>query len=94
MASKGQKFNKYDLEFKYQVLEEYKKGYSSQYLAKKYNVPANTIKTWKRIQNNRGALGVAKKGRPSNKKQKDFKERYEILKKYQDFLAKQEQKKR
>lgn len=94
MASKGQKFNKYTLEFKKQVLSEYKAGYSAAYLGKKYNIPQGTIETWSQIKNRYGALDKAKKGRPRGTKTKDYKERYEILKKFQDFLVKQEQKRK
>ena len=35
MASKGQKFKKYDLDFKYKVVEEKLKGKSYSYLSEK-----------------------------------------------------------
>jgi transposase len=76
------------------VLKEYTQGHSSNYLSEKYQVPKNTIKTWKRIVEKQGGLNIAKKGRPRDLKGKDYKERYEILKKFQDFLVKQEQKKK
>jgi len=94
MAKQGQQFKKYDLDFKKKVLQEYLKGYSSPYLAKKYNIPQKTIESWKKIQSKHGDLDVAKKGKPVGEKAQDYRERYEILKKYQDFLIKQEQKKR
>jgi transposase-like protein len=94
MASKGQKYREYDLEFKNKVLQEHKKGQSASYLAKKYDIPKNTIFTWARIERIQGALGIKKLGRPKGTKTKDYKERYEILKKFQDFLVKQEQKKK
>lgn len=91
MASKGQKFNKYDLDFKLKVLAEYKSGISSGYLAKKYSIPAKTIRTWSDIKKKYGGLGVMKRGRPNGARLKDYKERYEILKKFQDFLVNKEQ---
>lgn len=94
MASKGQRFKRYDLEFKLKVLKEYKEGISSGYLAQKYKVPEGTIKTWGQISKRYGTLGVSIKGRPTGKMDKDFKERYKILKKFQDFLVIQEQKKK
>ena len=48
MASKGQKFNKYSEEFICKILEELKIGKSSLQLAEEYNIPAKTIRTWKR----------------------------------------------
>jgi transposase len=94
MASKGQKFKKYELDFKLQVLKEYKEGYSEGYLTRKYLVPIGTIKTWSQISNKYGSLDQAKKGRPIGTKLKDYKERYEILKKFQDFLVTKGQKKK
>lgn len=94
MANKGQKFQKYDLDFKLKVLSEYGKGVSSRYLMDTYGVPIGTIKTWKTIYERYGFLDVAEKGRPVSSKARDYKERYEILKKFQDFLVKKEQKKR
>jgi hypothetical protein len=52
------------------------------------------VSTWKTIEAKYGGLGIAKKGRPLEEQDKDYKERYEILKKFQDFLAKQGQKKK
>jgi hypothetical protein len=76
------------------VLKQYKEGKSSFLLARKYNIPRKTIESWKVIEERDGALDVKTKGRQKGTKLKDYKERYEILKKYQDFLVKQEQKKR
>ncbi len=94
MAKKGQKFRVYDLEFKNKVLKEYQEGASAGYLSQKYDIPTGTIFTWTTIIKKRGALGIVKKGRPTIIQEKDYKERYEILKKYQDFLVTQEPKKR
>lgn len=94
MASKGQKFKKYDLDIKLRVLQEYKEGYSDSYLSRKYSVPIGTIKTWSQIANKYGSLDQVKKGRPKGTKLKDYKERYEILKKFQGFLVKKGQEKR
>ena len=86
MASKGQKFKKYSPELKEQILKEYKDGFSSRYLGKKYSISYQTIDTWLyRVRHN---LIGNKKGRPKTNKLtlEDYKERYEILKKYQAFL--------
>jgi transposase len=45
-----------------------------------------TIETWVRIFKRDGTLDLKKKGRPVEKEDANYKERYEILKKYQDFL--------
>ncbi|MGE4321171.1 MAG: hypothetical protein AB7E61_06965 [Acholeplasmataceae bacterium] len=45
MASKGQKFKRYDLEFKLKVLSEYRSGKTESYLSKTYEVPTGTIRT-------------------------------------------------
>ena len=89
MASKGQKFRKYSKELKEMVLKEYHEGYSSPYLSKKYGIPRGTIDTWEQ-QFRHPKLG--KRGRPKNK-DIDYKERYEILKKYQAFLKAQRERK-
>ena len=94
MAKKGQKFRRYELEFMNKVLKEYQEGLSAGYLSNKYGIPVGTIRTWSFINKHRGALGIVKRGRSIGSKAKDYKERYEILKKYQDFLGSQEQKKR
>jgi hypothetical protein len=94
MASKGQTFKRYDLDLKLKVLDAYRAGKSAGYLSKMYNIPQGTIVTWDVIAKRDGALSIAKRGRPKGMKVKDYKERYDILKKFQDFLVKQEQKKR
>lgn len=86
MASKGQKFKKYDLDFKYKVVEEKLKGKSYSYLSEKYNIPVGTIVTWVHTLKLDGALGIKPRGR-IKESHLDYKERYEILKKFQDFLV-------
>ena len=86
MGSKGQKYRKYSSKVKKEILEEYWSGKSSTYLAEKYGVSDNTIRMWS-FNVKRGKAG-GKKGRPKVKELtlEDYKERYEILKKYQAFL--------
>ena len=86
MASKGQKFRKYSSELKEEILKEYWSGKSSTYLAKKYGVPDKTIRMWS-FNVKHGKVG-RKRGRQKEKNLtlEDYKERYEILKKYQAFL--------
>ena len=93
MASKGQKFKKYTPEQKETILKEYISGESSAYLSKKYDVPSKTIRVWL-FNIKHGKIG-GKRGRPSEKNLtlEDYKERYEILKKYQAFLQARREKK-
>jgi len=63
-------------------------------LSRKYDIPLGTIKTWVQIEKKYGGLDIAKKGAPKGSKKKDYKERYEILKKFQDFLDNKEPKKK
>ena len=94
MASKGQKFKKYSPELKEIILKEYfEQGIDSYSLGKKYDVPFKTIRNWVRkvrmnidvrVDHRLGSSGnFTKKG---NLTLEDYKERYEILKKYQAFL--------
>ena len=93
MAKKGQKFRKYSVEEKEKILKEYHDGYSSRYLGRKYGISYSTIDMW--IHNIRYFKVGGKKGRPKTKNPtlEDYKERYEILKKYQAFLQARREKK-
>ncbi len=87
MAKKGQKFKKYDIDLKLKILNErIKEGKSAGYLANKYNLSRKTIESWERIFRRDGSLDLKKKGRPLKEKDTDYKEKYEILKKYLEFL--------
>jgi len=96
MASKGQKHNKYSYELKMEVINKYLNGdggYTS--LSKEYNIPEKTVETWIyqfKHKNNDMKDKSYLKGR---KKENiiDYKERYEILKKYQAFLKAQRERK-
>jgi len=97
MASKGQKFNKYSNKLKNIIIEELKDGYSCRFLSKKYNISEKAISNWQQKlwhpekYPNQGQ----KRGRPkeNNLIKEDWKERYEIIKKYQTFLKAQREKK-
>ena len=97
MASKGQKFNKYGVLLKEEVLTKYLNGVSSWYLEREYGIPYKTIQNWGRkckhpeLYPNQGQ----KRGRlkESNLTKEDWKERYEIIKKYQVFLKAQRERK-
>ena len=110
MASKGQKFNKYTIEQKEKILQEYYEGLGgSKALGRKYNISYRTIDTWIRKINHPELQTNSKRGRPKEKMYTDsskhlelasglkqgrprkdeiidYKERYEILKKYQAFI--------
>lgn len=95
MAKKNQKFKKYKLEEKEEIVKKFLEGESAGRLSKEYDVPRGTILTWsrkvKRVELNKGK----KQGRPKKGKLTidDYKERYEIIKKYQAFLKEQREKK-
>ena len=93
MAKKGQKFNKYTPELRQKILNKYfsKQG-SSRSLAEEYNISYKTIETWIRAYKKDIPLGYQKKGRPKEENN-DYKERYEILKKFQAFIEAQREKK-
>jgi len=93
MASKGQKFRSYSAELKEIILKEYfNEVETPRTLSLKYDVPFKTIKNW--ITKTKHDIDVrvdhrpGRSGRPKEKKLtvEDYKERYEILKKYQAFL--------
>ncbi len=93
MASKGQKFQKTSPKLKLQILKEYDNGLGgSRTLARKYGISRHTIDTW--IAKRKLGIDVTVdhwKGNSGRHKSKnltleDYKERYEILKKYQAFL--------
>ena len=93
MASKGQIFRKYTPEFKEAILKEYfDEGLSSVYLERKYGVSQNTIRNWiKKIRRDIDVKVDHRPGRSGRPKTndltlEDYKERYEILKKYRAFL--------
>lgn len=94
MARKGQKQVKYPIEFRRQVVKEKLEGVSYTMLVKKYSIPEGTISTWLRAYKRDGALGVRPKGRPKAVNEEGYRERYEILKKFQDFLEKAEHEKK
>ena len=101
MASKGQKFKKYSPELKDKILQEYFLGEGSPTsLSSKYDVPVETVWTW--IKKTKKDIDVKvdhRLGNSGNKTKRknltleDYKERYEILKKYQAFLQARREKK-
>ena len=94
MASKGQKFNKYTKELKEEVIGKYfNKDSGLTTLSKEYNIPLKTLKTWMYKEKHPELQTGAKRGRPRKDEEIDYKERYEILKKYQAFLKAQRERK-
>ena len=96
MASKGQKFIKYTDEFRQKIVDKLRKGISANRLSKENNIPLYTVKTWKRRYVNHPELyPFTKQGRlkESELTKEDYKERYEILKKYRAFLKAQRERK-
>ena len=100
MASKGQKFKKYSPELKDKILKEYFLGEGSPTsLSSKYDVPVETVWTWiKKAKKDIDVKVDHRPGRSGRVKEKnltleDYKERYEILKKYQVFLQARREKK-
>ena len=94
MALKGQKFSKYTDDLKAEVFNKIKQGQSLRYVAKQYNIPFGTICSWTDKKNHPEKISGQKRGRPkeSNLTKEDWKERYEILKKYRVFLKAQREK--
>ena len=97
MAKKGQKFNSYIFDVKEMVLDEYKEKHNIKYLSEKYNIPSGNIKTWtSKLKKKKKYIGQGqKRGRKkeANLTKEDWKERYEILKKYQACLKAQRERK-
>ena len=92
MAKKGQKFNKYSIELKNEILQYYKNNNCSLGdLSRKFNVSKQTIKNWVYVPEK--SLSFIKRGRPKNNGEIDYRARYEILKKFQAFLKEQHEKK-
>lgn len=96
MASVSQKFQKYSNDTKEMILNDIRKGISFPAISQKYNVPKGTIMTWShKFRRPDLCQTRTKKGRPKEKDltKEDYKERYEILKKYQAFLKAQRERK-
>ena len=92
MASKGQKFKKYSLDLKEEILKKYLSGEFASKLEAEYGVPAATIATWKYKMDHFKGLNFPGRPKKAGLSAEDYKERYEILKKYQAFLEAQRKK--
>ena len=95
MASKGQKFNKYSDELKMEIVNKYINNDGTlNSLEKEYNISRKTIFNWLKKYRNTGTVKNVEYHRGRIKEVNiNYKERYEILKKYQAFLKAQREKK-
>ncbi len=88
--------NTYTNQFKKKVIDEYNTGEESFYsLGRKYNISNSTIKNWYYNFYKKGINLETLKDNRGRKKEENinYKERYEILKKYQAFLKAQRERK-
>ena len=83
----------FDKDFKEMVVNDYKSGNSGgrKQIAKKYSIDESTIWHWIVKDRNQGNQinDINKKRGRTKEENIDYKERYEILKKYQAFLKAQ-----
>ena len=99
MATKGQKFKTYSKEIKTEILRKYLEEYiPTTVLSEEYGISKKTIQNWVyKTQKGKDVLTDHREfssGRPKKEEGDiDYKERYEILKKYQAFLKAQREKK-
>ena len=99
MAKKGQKFKSYSEATKADVLRKYLEEYiPSSALEEEYGIPQKTIRNWaSKLKQGKNVLVDHRQfssGRPPKDEDKiDYKERYEILKKYHAFLKAQRERK-
>jgi transposase-like protein len=95
MAKKGQCFNSYNEDLKEEIVNAYfnnQGGVKS--LGKKYGISYQTITNW--VQKKKKGIDLKDKHYLKGRKKDpniDYKERYEILKKYQAFLKAQRERK-
>jgi len=95
MAKKGQQFQKHELDIILRIVnEKINEGKSYGYLSERYNIKEGTIKTWVYQYRKEGTLGTKKRGRPTSEENVDYKEKYEILKGYLEFLEEVDQEKK
>ncbi len=96
MATKGQKFKTFTNEERTEIISKYISGkYSYASLTKEYNISWKTVESMVRKFKKTGLTIKDKKGRNNQSylTKEDWKERYEILKKYLVFLKAQREKK-
>ena len=92
MTKKGLEHNKWDRNLVELIKKELESGHSVRELARKYDIPRGSISNWQQKQ--RYPEKYKKKEKlPKPTTLEDYKERYEILKKYQAFLKAQRERK-
>jgi transposase len=92
VARKGQKFKKYTMEERMKAIHDnVDLGISAQIIANEIGTTKSTVDMWIYRSRHINTFGN-KRGRPKDNDKIDYKERYEILKKYQAFLKKQQEK--
>jgi len=82
---------KYSSELRLKIVKEFR-YYTSEFLAKKYNINRSTIKSW--IYNYRFGKLNQKPGPKKDSKDINYKEKYEILKKYISFQNRRSRRKK
>ncbi len=95
MAKKGQNQNPLAYEFKEEIIQRYTNGERNPTrLSEEYGVSKKTIQNWiYKLEHTERFPGLGmKRGRPRDS-ETDWKERYEILKKYRAFLKAQRERK-
>ena len=95
MAKKGQKFKKFTDEERTEIVDKYLKGSTYKRVANEYGISWKTVEGMVRKYRRTGTTIAEKRGRLKEKDltKEDYKERYEILKKYQAFLKAQRERK-
>lgn len=78
-------------------MNKYKNGLGTiNSLSKEYNIPINTVRTWQKKIVKNIDISIDSRNKFSGRRKEeniDYKERYEILKKYQAFLKAQRERK-
>ena len=97
MSNCEKKHIKYSSDLKLEIMYKYKSGQGTiNSLSKEYNIPMNTMRNWQRKIVKNIDISIDTRSKYSGKRKEeniDYKERYEILKKYQAFLKAQREKK-
>ena len=97
MSNYQKKHSKYSSELKLEIMNKYKNGLGTiNSLSKEYNIPINTVRTWQKKIVKNIDISIDSRNKFSGRRKEeniDYKERYEILKKYQAFLKAQRERK-
>lgn len=97
MSNYEKKHIKYSSDLKLEIMNKYRNGEGTiNSLSKEYNIPINTMRNWQRKIVKNIDISIDTRSKYSGKRKEeliDYKERYEILKKYQAFLKAQRERK-